>query len=206
MCWQCDHPDGTVAEYLDELRATMREQVGRCSTSRTTRNRSHTRSGCTNSDLPNILATGVIPSGHCTAGRGCQGHRADGNPRRETSWSSAETAAARGRRRSSSPMRIWIWRSRCTAPKCGRCSWFGVTMSGHWPVVLRFRRGSRQINRCSASGGLRTRSGGTAPCSAASKTPTSPWPSPDRARTRRRTSRSRTATPTAAAARRAPLR
>ena len=26
MCWQCDNPNGTIEEYFDELRATIRTQ------------------------------------------------------------------------------------------------------------------------------------------------------------------------------------
>jgi len=28
MCWQCDNPDGTTEDYLDELRAMMRQHDG----------------------------------------------------------------------------------------------------------------------------------------------------------------------------------
>ena len=27
MCWNCDHPNATIDEYLDELRAAIRKHV-----------------------------------------------------------------------------------------------------------------------------------------------------------------------------------
>ena len=92
-------------------------------------------------------------------------HRASGRSSRSSRWNI--------------PTRTWIGRSRSVARTFGHCNWSGPTSvaAGHG------RSGSMTVEtrcqlRCSGRGaGLRTRSGGTAPCSAARARATSSWPS-----------------------------
>ena len=61
MCWQCDHPGATAADYFEELRETIRKRKWACNTSKATGSHTRTRSGCTTRTFPSYSMTGVSP-------------------------------------------------------------------------------------------------------------------------------------------------
>ena len=59
MCWQCDHPNATVDDYLDELRKTMLEHGWAVSYVESDRNPLAYTVGLHDCGLPELLITGV---------------------------------------------------------------------------------------------------------------------------------------------------
>jgi uncharacterized protein DUF4262 len=59
MCWQCDHPNATVDDYLDELRRTMREHGWAVQYVESDRTPFGYTVGLHDCGLPELLITGV---------------------------------------------------------------------------------------------------------------------------------------------------
>ena len=61
MCWQCDNPNGTIEEYFDELRATIRTQGWVVQYVERDRTPYAYTIGLHDWGLPELLVTGVSP-------------------------------------------------------------------------------------------------------------------------------------------------
>ena len=61
MCWQCDNPNGTIEEYFDELRATIRTQGWVVQYVESDRTPYAYTIGLHDLGLPELLVTGVSP-------------------------------------------------------------------------------------------------------------------------------------------------
>ena len=61
MCWQCDHPDSTVDDYFDELRAIIRTQGWAVQFVESDRTPYAYTIGLHDWDVPELLVTGVSP-------------------------------------------------------------------------------------------------------------------------------------------------
>ena len=61
MCWQCDNPNGTTDEYLDELRATIRVQGWAVQGVEDDRRPYAYTIGLHDRGLPELLVTGLSP-------------------------------------------------------------------------------------------------------------------------------------------------
>ena len=61
MCWQCDNPNGTIEEYFDELRATIRTQGWVVQYVESDRTPYAYTIGLHDWGLPELLVTGVSP-------------------------------------------------------------------------------------------------------------------------------------------------
>jgi hypothetical protein len=62
MCWQCDHPGATTADYLKELRATVREHGWAVQYVESDRKPFAYTVGLHDRGLPELLVTGTSPS------------------------------------------------------------------------------------------------------------------------------------------------
>ena len=199
MCWKCDNPNATIDEYFDELRAAIRKHGW---VVQDVRKRPHpiriTRSDSTSWDLPELLITAVSPQ---RANRVLNTVAADSVRGTSLSRVSEHFSAGRAasRDRPSGPTRCAPGTSPGTlgAGTSGRTSWSGPTAAGAG-------RGPRRSATADASNRswacrLRTRSGGTGPCSANDGRRHPVRPSPGSTRPRRRNRRSRTGTPRPAA-------
>ena len=61
MCWMCDNPNGTIEEYFDELRATVRTHGWAVQYVESDRTPYAYTIGLHDSGLPELLVTGVSP-------------------------------------------------------------------------------------------------------------------------------------------------
>ncbi|WP_099023634.1 DUF4262 domain-containing protein [Mycolicibacterium palauense] len=61
MCWQCDHPDGTIEEYLDILRSTIRRHGWAVQFVESERRPFAYTIGLHSRGLPELLITGLQP-------------------------------------------------------------------------------------------------------------------------------------------------
>jgi hypothetical protein len=61
MCWQCDHPDKTLADYLDVLRSTIREHGWVIQAVEDDRAPYSYTVGLRQRGLPELLMTGLAP-------------------------------------------------------------------------------------------------------------------------------------------------
>lgn len=61
MCWQCDHPQGTIEDYLDTIRATMREHGWAVQFVESERRPFAYTVGLYDRGLPELLLTGLPP-------------------------------------------------------------------------------------------------------------------------------------------------
>jgi len=165
MCWQCDNPNGTTEEYLDELRETIRVHGWAVQGVEDDRRPYAYTIGLHDHGLPELMVTGLTQQ------------------RAARVLNDVAEAAVRGRvLKPGAHIAVGVgplleivevdhpdahmnFAIALGAPAFVRCNWFGqmTAAAGHG------RRGGVTAvvdNPCWACG-LRRRSGGTAPCSAA---------------------------------------
>lgn len=203
MCWYCENPSDTDAG-VDGLRVCVRAHGWVIKYVEDDRRPYAYTIGLHQLGLPELLVTGV------TSDRALalldyfiEEVIADGAPKPgdlivlcDNAMIEAVTSTIR--------MLTWISRSSCSDPHCAHYNSYGLTPVGVGPGT-KDSTSTACANRCSGCG-LRTRSGGTAPCNAVRARRTSPWPSAGRASSRRGRFRSRTVTATPTSAARAPPR
>jgi Domain of unknown function (DUF4262) len=63
MCWKCDHPDGTIEEYLDEVRAKILKHGWAAQYVESDRTPYAYTIGLHARGLPELVVTGVSPQG-----------------------------------------------------------------------------------------------------------------------------------------------
>jgi hypothetical protein len=61
MCWQCDHPEATIEDYLDELRATIDDHGWAVQFVESEKRPFAYTVGLHHRDLPELLITGLPP-------------------------------------------------------------------------------------------------------------------------------------------------
>ena len=202
MCWLCDHPNATRDDYAGVLRTKMLKNGWAVQYVESEPTPWAYTIGLHDWGQPELLVTGVSPPRACrllnkVTGDALRGLAlAPGEQIRVPDGPLVEIVEV------DHPDVHMGWAIRWVVPTYGRFSWCGPTAvaAGHGPR----RSATVDVGSPCWECGLRTRSGGTGPCSATTAPVTSRWPSAGSTRPRLERSRSRTGTPRPAAAPPAP--